>query len=88
MIAALLNGRSHLTTSEFSNQQHLLFFSHILGIIDQLRPHIFQQDKVHTSDIFTLTSPFLAKKRPEEGRGMEGEERGWERGEGRGRGEG
>jgi len=46
MIAAQLRGRVHLKSREFTNQQHLLLFSHILGVLDLLRPHIFKQDKL------------------------------------------
>lgn len=46
MIAAQLRGRVHLKSKEFTNQQHLLVFSHILALLDLLRPHIFKQDKV------------------------------------------
>ena len=46
MIAAQLRGRVHLKSKEFTNQQHLLMFSHILGLLDLLRPRIFKQDKV------------------------------------------
>ena len=46
MIAAQLRGRVHLKSKEFTNQQHLLVFSHVLGLLDLLKPHIFRQDKV------------------------------------------
>nr|XP_058960995.1 integrator complex subunit 1-like isoform X3 [Pocillopora verrucosa] len=46
MIAAQLRGRVHLKHKEFINQQHLLVFSHILGVLDLLRPHIFRYDKL------------------------------------------
>lgn len=46
MIAAQLRGRVHLKSKEFTNQQHLLMFSHILGLLHLLRPHIFKQDKL------------------------------------------
>ena len=49
MIAAQLRGRVHLKSKEFANQQHILVFSHILGVLDLLRPHIFRQDKVWNS---------------------------------------
>jgi len=35
----------HLKSKEFANQQHILVFSHILGVLDLLRPHIFRRDK-------------------------------------------
>ncbi|KAK3730373.1 hypothetical protein QZH41_020667 [Actinostola sp. cb2023] len=46
MISCLLRGRVHLTSKEFSNNQHLLLFSHVLGILDMLRPHVFKPDKL------------------------------------------
>jgi len=46
MIAAQLRGRVHLKSKEFTNQQHLLVFSHVLALLDLLRPHIFNQDKL------------------------------------------
>ena len=46
MIAAQLRGRVHLKSKEFTNQQHLLVFSHVLGLLDLLKPHIFRQEKV------------------------------------------
>ncbi|ESO87352.1 hypothetical protein LOTGIDRAFT_107278 [Lottia gigantea] len=41
MIAALLQGRTALNFTEFRNQNYLLLFSHVLGILDILQPHIF-----------------------------------------------
>ena len=74
MIAAQLRGRVHLKSKEFANQQHIFVFSHILGVLDLLRPHIFRQDKVcgllvicHTTvPVFTL--PF--RPLPHYGRGI------------------
>ena len=66
MIAAQLRGRVHLKSKEFANQQHILVFSHILGVLDLLRPHIFRQDKVcgllvicHTTD--SVSPCYLAR---------------------------
>ncbi|XP_064415075.1 integrator complex subunit 1 isoform X2 [Latimeria chalumnae] len=44
MIAALLHGRVHLNFHEFRQQNHLLFFTHVLGILELLHPHVFQSD--------------------------------------------
>ena len=41
MIASLIRGRTHLTSKEFYNRNHFLFFTHILGLLDSLRPYIF-----------------------------------------------
>lgn len=46
MVAAQLRGRVHLKSKEFTHQQHLLVFSHILALLDLLRPHIFKQHKI------------------------------------------
>ncbi|XP_053327489.1 integrator complex subunit 1 [Spea bombifrons] len=41
MIAALLHGRVHLKFHEFRQQNHLTFFTHILGILELLQPQVF-----------------------------------------------
>ncbi|XP_070581337.1 integrator complex subunit 1-like isoform X2 [Ptychodera flava] len=45
MISAALKGRVHLTFSEFRSRHHLLFFSHVLGLLELLQPFVFQQDQ-------------------------------------------
>ncbi|XP_043945691.1 integrator complex subunit 1 [Protopterus annectens] len=42
MIAAQLHGRVHLKFQEFRQQNHLTFFTHVLGILDLLQPQVFQ----------------------------------------------
>ncbi|XP_077980803.1 integrator complex subunit 1-like [Glandiceps talaboti] len=44
MISAALRGRVHLTFGEFRSRHHLLFFSHMLGLLELLRPYIFEQN--------------------------------------------
>ncbi len=44
MIAVLLQGRTHLNLREFRTRGHLLFFNHILGILQLLEPQLFDQD--------------------------------------------
>ncbi|KAM4023912.1 integrator complex subunit 1 [Anomaloglossus baeobatrachus] len=44
MIAVLLHGRVHLNFHEFRQQNHLTFFTHILGIMELLQPHIFHSE--------------------------------------------
>ncbi|XP_048575697.1 integrator complex subunit 1 [Nematostella vectensis] len=59
MIAGLLRGRVHLNSKEFNSQQHLLFFSHMLGIMDLLRPHIFTRDKYIESGLRDALDVFI-----------------------------
>ncbi|XP_048349441.1 integrator complex subunit 1 isoform X2 [Sphaerodactylus townsendi] len=44
MIAALLHGRVHLNFQEFRQQNHLTFFSHVLGVLELLQPQVFQSE--------------------------------------------
>ncbi|GCC27602.1 integrator complex subunit 1 [Chiloscyllium punctatum] len=44
MIAALLHGRVHLNFQEFRQQNHLIFFLHVLGILELLQPYLFQSE--------------------------------------------
>ncbi|XP_041085544.1 integrator complex subunit 1-like isoform X1 [Polyodon spathula] len=44
MIAALLHGRLHLNFKEFRQQNHLLFFTHVLAILELLHPLVFQSE--------------------------------------------
>jgi hypothetical protein len=39
---ALLKGRSHLSLEEFIKQQHHVFFTYVLGVLNTLRPAVFQ----------------------------------------------
>ncbi|KAG9476970.1 hypothetical protein GDO78_002385 [Eleutherodactylus coqui] len=44
MIAALLHGRVHLNFHEFRQQNHLAFFTHVLGILELLQPQVFHSE--------------------------------------------
>ncbi|KAG8433017.1 hypothetical protein GDO86_017329 [Hymenochirus boettgeri] len=44
MIAALLHGRVHLNFQEFRQQNHLTFFTHVLGILELLQPQVFHSE--------------------------------------------
>ncbi|CAI9539238.1 unnamed protein product [Staurois parvus] len=44
MIAALLHGRVHLNFHEFRQQNHLTFFTHVLGILELLQPQVFHSE--------------------------------------------
>ncbi|KAM4697768.1 integrator complex subunit 1 [Rhinophrynus dorsalis] len=44
MIAALLHGRAHLNFHEFRQQNHLTFFTHVLGILELLQPQVFHSE--------------------------------------------
>eukprot|EP00079_Xenopus_tropicalis_P030398 XP_012826387.1 PREDICTED: integrator complex subunit 1 [Xenopus tropicalis] len=45
MIAALLHGRAHLNFHEFRQQNHLTFFTHVLGILELLQPQVFHSER-------------------------------------------
>ncbi|XP_072273856.1 integrator complex subunit 1 [Pyxicephalus adspersus] len=44
MIAVLLHGRVHLNFHEFRQQNHLTFFTHVLGILELLQPQVFHSE--------------------------------------------
>ncbi|XP_053550643.1 integrator complex subunit 1 [Bombina bombina] len=44
MIAALLHGRVHLKFHEFRQQNHLPFFTHVMGILELLQPQVFHSE--------------------------------------------
>ncbi|CAH1273045.1 INTS1 [Branchiostoma lanceolatum] len=44
MIAALLRGRVHLNFDEFVHRHHFLFFTHVLGLLELLVPHVFRKE--------------------------------------------
>ncbi|XP_019614901.1 PREDICTED: integrator complex subunit 1-like [Branchiostoma belcheri] len=46
MIAALLRGRVHLNFDEFFHRHHFLFFTHVLGLLELLVPHVFRKEHV------------------------------------------
>ena len=59
VIASLIRGRTHLTSKEFYNQNHFLFFTHILGLLDSLRPHIFDPMKFIEDGLNDALDSFL-----------------------------
>ncbi|XP_049601742.1 integrator complex subunit 1 isoform X1 [Syngnathus scovelli] len=44
MIAGLLHGRIHLNFREFRQQNHMMFFSNVLAILELLQPLVFHSD--------------------------------------------
>lgn len=44
MVAALLHGRTHLNFQEFRQQSHLVFFLHVLGLLELLQPQVFRSE--------------------------------------------
>uniref|UniRef100_A0A3Q3GD68 Integrator complex subunit 1 n=1 Tax=Labrus bergylta TaxID=56723 RepID=A0A3Q3GD68_9LABR len=44
MIAGLLRGRIHLNLQEFRQQNHMMFFSNVLAILELLQPLVFHSD--------------------------------------------
>uniref|UniRef100_A0A3Q2YRT2 Integrator complex subunit 1 n=1 Tax=Hippocampus comes TaxID=109280 RepID=A0A3Q2YRT2_HIPCM len=44
MIAGLLHGRIHLNFREFRQQNHMMFFSNVLAILELLQPLVFHVD--------------------------------------------
>ncbi|XP_071797108.1 integrator complex subunit 1-like isoform X1 [Asterias amurensis] len=59
MIAVLLQGRTHLNLREFRLRGHLLFFNHILGILQLLEPQLFDQDPKVLHNIMEAYFPIL-----------------------------
>lgn len=44
MVAGLLHGRIHLNTQEFRQQNHMMFFSNVLAILELLQPLVFHSN--------------------------------------------
>ncbi|KAJ4932091.1 hypothetical protein JOQ06_010521 [Pogonophryne albipinna] len=44
MIASLLHGRIHLNFQEFRQQNHMMFFSNVLAILELLQPLVFHSE--------------------------------------------
>jgi len=42
MLSALLQGRAQFSLSELRSRNHILLYTHVLGLVDLLQPHIFQ----------------------------------------------
>lgn len=44
MLASSLMGRSHLSFSQFKSNQHLNLFTQIMGLLELLQPHLFNEE--------------------------------------------
>lgn len=44
MVAVLLHGRVHLNFHEFRQQNHLPFFTHVLGMLELLQPQVYHSE--------------------------------------------
>ena len=42
MLSALLQGRAQFTFTELRSRNHIVLYSHVLGLVDLLQPRIFQ----------------------------------------------
>ncbi|XP_046854864.1 integrator complex subunit 1-like [Xenia sp. Carnegie-2017] len=59
VISSLVRGRTHLTSKQFYGQNHFLFFTHILGLLESLRPHIFDTVKFIEDGLNDALDSFL-----------------------------
>ena len=51
MISALLQSRAQFSFGEVKHRNHLLLYTHILGILEFLQPYIFYREYYKTLDI-------------------------------------
>jgi len=42
MLSALLQGRANFTFTELRSRNHMTLYSHVLGLVDLLQPHVFE----------------------------------------------
>jgi len=42
MLSALLQGRAQFSFSEVRSRNHILLYTHVLGLVDLLQPQVFQ----------------------------------------------
>jgi integrator complex subunit 1 len=64
MIAAMLQGKAQFTYGEMKHRNHLLLYTHTLGILELLQPYIFQQQYSDAfSDILTAYFELLRVSR-------------------------
>jgi len=42
MLSALLQGRAQFTFTEVRSRNHIVLYTHVLGLVDLLQPRIFQ----------------------------------------------
>ncbi|XP_064607195.1 integrator complex subunit 1-like [Liolophura sinensis] len=54
MLAALLKGRTQFTFGEMRHRNYLLFFTHVLGLLELLQPHIFRKEFTALEDLLGL----------------------------------
>lgn len=54
MLAALLKGRTQFTFGEMRHRNYLLFFTHVLGLMELLQPHIFRKEFTALEDLLAL----------------------------------
>ena len=52
MMAALLRGRAQYTIGEMRHRNHLLLYTHILGLLELLQPHLFTAYTQALADVF------------------------------------
>ncbi|XP_061168184.1 integrator complex subunit 1-like [Saccostrea echinata] len=51
LIAALLKGKTQFTFGEMRHKNYLLLFTHVLGLMETLQPHIFRKDYTALADV-------------------------------------
>lgn len=51
LIAALLKGKTQFTFGEMRHKNYLLLFTHVLGLMETLQPHIYRRDYSAMADI-------------------------------------
>lgn len=51
LIAALLKGKTQFTFGEMRHKNYLLLFTHVLGLMETLQPHIYRRDYSSMADI-------------------------------------
>ncbi|XP_056018068.1 integrator complex subunit 1-like isoform X2 [Ostrea edulis] len=51
LIAALLKGKTQFTFGEMRHKNYLLLFTHILGLMETLQPHIYRRDYTALADV-------------------------------------
>jgi len=44
MLSALLQGRTHFSFGELRQRNYFVLYTHVIGIIELLQPHIFQSE--------------------------------------------
>ena len=57
MIAGLLQGRAHFLIGEMRHRNHIVLYTHVLGLLELLKPRLFNPE-YNTSLDLILTSFF------------------------------